>query len=95
MFNGNFLRNIIANSCTECLPICAECAYQPFCGADPVRNFSEQGDIVGHRPTSEMCKKTKEIITFLLELIKQNDLKINQVFWSWITKQSISNICEQ
>ncbi|HPW96752.1 MAG TPA: His-Xaa-Ser system radical SAM maturase HxsB [Paludibacteraceae bacterium] len=95
MFNGDFLRNIIANSCTECLSTCAECAYQPFCGADPVRNFSEQGDIVGHRPTSEMCRKTKEIITFLLELIKKNDSKINQVFWSWITKQSISNISEQ
>jgi len=89
MFNGEFLHNVIANSCTECLPICAECAYQPFCGADPVRNFSEQGDMVGHRPTSEMCKKTKAIIKYLLELIKQNDPKINNVFWSWITKQSI------
>jgi His-Xaa-Ser system radical SAM maturase HxsB len=89
MFDGEFLRNVIANSCTECLPACSECAYQPFCGADPVRNFSEQGDIVGHRPTSEMCKKTKAVIKFLLELIKQNNPKINNIFWGWITKQSI------
>ncbi|MDR3093618.1 MAG: His-Xaa-Ser system radical SAM maturase HxsB, partial [Bacteroidales bacterium] len=67
MFNGDFLHNVIANSCTECLPICAECAYQPFCGADPVRNFSEQGDIAGHRPTSDSCKKNKAIIKYLLE----------------------------
>jgi His-Xaa-Ser system radical SAM maturase HxsB len=89
MFNSDFLRNIITNSCTECLPACAECAYQPFCGADPVRNFSEQGDIVGYRPTSDMCMKTKAIIKYLLELIKKNDPKINNVFWSWVTKQSI------
>lgn len=89
MFNSDFLHNVIANACTECLPGCAECAYQPFCGADPVRNFSEQDDIVGHRPTSESCKKHKDIIKYLLEYIKRNDPKINNVFWSWITKQSI------
>jgi len=89
MFNGEFLHSVIENSCTECLPACAECAYQPFCGADPVRNFSEQGDIVGHRPTSDMCLKTKAIIKYLLELIKRDDPKINNVFWSWITKRTI------
>jgi His-Xaa-Ser system radical SAM maturase HxsB len=89
MFNGKFLHNVIANACTECLPACAECAYQPFCGADPVRNFSEQGDMVGHRPTSDACRKNKKVIKFLLSLIKQNDPKINNIFWSWITKRSI------
>lgn len=89
IFNSEFLHNVIANSCTECLPVCAECAYQPFCGADPVRNFSEQGDMIGHRPTSDMCRKTKAIIKYLLKLIKKNDPNINNVFWSWITKQSI------
>lgn len=92
MFNGEFLHNVIASACTECLPACAECAYQPFCGADPVRNFSEQGDMTGHRPANETCRKNKAVIKYLLSLIKQNDPKINNVFWSWITKRSISNI---
>jgi His-Xaa-Ser system radical SAM maturase HxsB len=91
MFNGEFLHKVISNACTECLPVCAECACQPFCGADPVRNFSEQGDMVGHRPSNETCGKNKEIIKHLLCLIKKNDPKINNVFWSWITKRSISN----
>ncbi|BAG83746.1 His-Xaa-Ser system radical SAM maturase HxsB [Candidatus Azobacteroides pseudotrichonymphae] len=88
MFNGEFLHNVITNSCTECLPVCSECAYQPFCGADPVRNFSEQNDMIGHRPTNESCKKHKTIIKYLLKLLKKNDPKINNVFWSWITRQS-------
>jgi His-Xaa-Ser system radical SAM maturase HxsB len=92
MFNGDFLHTVIRNACTECLPICAECAYQPFCGADPVRNFSEQGDIIGHRPTSESCRKHKAIIKYLLGLIKRNDPKMNNVFWSWITKRAIKTI---
>ena len=84
MFNGELLHNIIASSCTECLPGCAECVYQPYCGADPVRNMSEQGDMMGYRPTNEMCKKTKAIIRYLFELLKKNDPEINRIFWSWV-----------
>ena len=84
MFNGELLHNIIASSCNECLPGCTECVYQPYCGADPVRNMSEQGDMMGYRPTNEMCKKTKAIIRYLFELLKKNDPEINRIFWSWI-----------
>jgi len=84
MFNGKKLHSIIHSACTECLPGCAECVFQPYCGADPVRNLSEQKDIIGHRPTNEMCKKNKAIIHYLFELIKKNDPDINRVFWSWI-----------
>lgn len=84
MFNGEKLHSILNNACTECLPECADCVFQPYCGADPVRNLSEQGDIVGHRPTNEMCKKNKAIIHYLFELLKKKDSEINRVFWSWI-----------
>ena len=84
MFNGEHLHNIIHNACNECLPACSTCVYQPYCGADPVRNMSEQNDMIGFRPTNEMCKKTKSIIQYLFELIKKNDPEINRIFWSWI-----------
>ena len=89
LFNGKLVRSLINSACLECLPECAYCAYQSFCGADPVRNYSELRDIVGNRPASEACKKNKEIIRYLLELIKRDDTKINNVFWSWITKKTI------
>lgn len=84
MFNGEHLHNIINNACNECLPGCATCVFQPYCGADPVRNMSEQNDMIGFRPTNEMCKKTKAVIRYLFELIKQNDPETINVFWSWI-----------
>lgn len=83
MFNGDKLHHIIDNACTECLPMCSECAFQPYCGADPVRNLSEQGDLVGHRPTNEMCKKTKSIIQYLLNILR-TDSEAEDVFWSWL-----------
>ena len=84
MFNGELLHHIIASACSECLPVCAECVFQPYCGADPVRNMSEQGDMVGFRPTNEMCKKTKAIIHYLFELLQKHDPEINRIFWSWL-----------
>lgn len=84
MFNGDLLHHIISSACNECLPGCAECVFQPYCGADPVRNMSEQGDMVGFRPTNEMCKKTGSIIQYLFELLHKQDLEINRIFWSWI-----------
>mgnify|MGYP001755560140 FL=1 len=84
MFNGELLHHIIASACNECLPVCAECVFQPYCGADPVRNMSEQGDMIGFRPTNEMCKKTKAIIHYLFELLQKHDPEINRIFWSWL-----------
>jgi His-Xaa-Ser system radical SAM maturase HxsB len=84
MFNGDKLHEIIHNACNECLPGCSDCVFQPYCGADPVRNLSEQGDMVGHRPTNDMCKKNKSIIHYLFDLIRKNDPDINKIIWSWI-----------
>lgn len=84
MFNGKLLHDIISKSCTECLPGCAKCVFLPYCGADPVRNMSEQGDVIGFRPTNEMCIKTRAIIRYLFDLLKSDDKEIERIFWSWI-----------
>lgn len=90
IFNNEYLHNLIDKSVAESLPICATCAYLPYCGADPVRNYNEQGDVVGNRMISEICNKNKSIIKYLLSLLQKNDNEINQVFWSWITRKSIN-----
>lgn len=91
LFNSKFVHSLIGSACLECLPECSSCAYMSFCGADPVRNYSEQGDVIGHRPTSDACKKNKRIIIYLLGLIKKGDEKVDDVIWSWITRRPIEN----
>lgn len=92
IFNGNELREIVESSCVEALPQCSECAFQIYCGADPVRNYYSQGSMIGKRPTSEFHKMNYLIIKHLFDLIKKNDPDVMNVFWSWITKRSISDI---
>lgn len=94
IFAGGLIKRIIRNSCVEIIPGCHSCVYQPFCGADPIRAYSQQRDetFMGHIPTSEFCKKHKGIISFFMNLIEQDNEEIMDVFWSWITKRNINDV---
>jgi uncharacterized protein len=92
IFNGKVIRETIENSCVETMPLCSECAFQMYCGADPVRNYSVQGDLMGHRPTSEFHQINYLIIRYLMGLLKRNDRDIMNVFWSWVTNRPIEEI---
>lgn len=87
LFDSEFMHSLIGESCLEALPQCSECAFLTFCGADPVRNYAEQGDIVGHCSKSDLCKRNKRVIYHLLQLIKKKDRKIEDVLWSWIARK--------
>ncbi len=71
----------------ESLPGCSECAFQAYCGADPVMNYATQGDIFGYRPTSTFCQRNMEIIRYLIELM-DSDKKIENIFRNWVTGRS-------
>jgi len=95
IFNGPVIRNIVNKSCVECMPGCFSCPLQIYCGADPVRNHLERNDIIGHRPTSDFCKKNHGIIRHLFAKLKENDPEVMNVFWSWITNRPINRMrCE-
>lgn len=74
------ISNIWAN---ETLAGCADCAFQQYCGADPVHNWATQGDLYGYRPDNSFCIKNMEIIRYLFELI-DSDKEIKRIFESWI-----------
>ena len=83
---------LIAGSCNESLPGCADCAFQAYCGADPVFHHSTQGDAIGHRPTSAFCQKNMGIITLLFRKLRSADRDLNRVFFSWIQDHAHSCI---
>lgn len=94
IFGGELLRTIVASSCVESMPGCSDCAFQVFCGADPIHNYATQGDIVGHRPTSAFHKKNFEIIKHLLTLY-HSDSTIQRIFWSWVQGAPLDHPLEE
>ncbi len=91
IFGGELLRKIVASSCIESLPGCAECAFQPFCGADPLFHYAVQGDMVGHRPTSDFHRKNFFIIRYLLDLY-HSDPVVRKIVWAWVRNVHVSEV---
>lgn len=92
IFGGKLVKELVKKSCIEALPGCASCVYQPYCGVDPIRNYMETKDTVGHRTTSDFCKKNKMILDYLFQLIEENNAEIMDVFWSWITRRPLEEL---
>lgn len=76
------IANVWAN---EALAGCNDCALKAYCGADPVRNHSTQGDMYGHRPTSLLCKKNKAIIEYIISLIIEREDEVMPIFRKWLS----------
>jgi His-Xaa-Ser system radical SAM maturase HxsB len=92
IFSGDAFRSLFAASCNETLPGCAECAFQPYCGADPVFHHATQGDLFGHRPSSSFCHRNMEIIKHLFGLIGSGDREIDGILFTWILDRSIKGV---
>lgn len=76
-------------SCNQALAGCSDCAFQAYCGADPVYHHATQGDMYGHRPTSGFCARNMEVIKHLFSLIREDDPDTMGIFWAWLTDQPL------
>ena len=94
IFTGDAFLNLLPAACNQSLPGCSDCAFQPYCGSDPVFNYATQGDIIGHRPTSDFCKRNMEIIKHIFQLIAKNDREIMRTFFAWIQNLSMHEMAE-
>lgn len=47
-------------------PMCSTCAFEPYCGAEPVYHHATQGDFVGRKPTSGFCHRNMAIFRGLI-----------------------------
>jgi len=83
IFGGATLRKIVTASIAESIPGCSECAFLPWCGADPVHHYTTTGDVVPHIPTSDFHEKNFFIIKHLLSLYER-DAATRRILSSWI-----------
>jgi His-Xaa-Ser system radical SAM maturase HxsB len=92
IFTGDAFLNLVSASCNQALNGCSDCALQPYCGADPIFNHATQGDIFGHRPTSNFCRRNMELIKHLFGMISGQDPTIMRIFFAWIQNSGLGEI---
>jgi His-Xaa-Ser system radical SAM maturase HxsB len=69
-------------SFTQSAPMCQDCAFEPYCGADPTYHHATSGDYLGRKPTSGFHRRNKAIFELLLERYEDNP-ETRALFQTW------------
>jgi uncharacterized protein len=77
------LLDALEESFAASAPMCTECAFEPFCGADPVYHHATQGDYVGKKPLSDFCKRHMAMCRHLITLMRE-DSQTKDIFLGWV-----------
>lgn len=72
----------LMESMAEGVPMCADCGILSYCGSDPVRHHTTQGDLVGFKPSSAFCQKSMGLVRHLITLL-EDDPRSAQVLRRW------------
>jgi hypothetical protein len=62
--------------------MCNDCAFEPFCGADPVYHQATTGEFLGRKPSSGFHLRNSAIFRLLLERY-HSDPHARNVFLAW------------
>jgi len=85
IFTNEALLNALEDSFTLSAPMCSDCAFENWCGTDPVFHHAMHGDVLGRKPESEFCKRIMGVVRLLLERMK-NDPKAKEIFMVWANR---------
>lgn len=65
---------------------CSTCAYNIYCGADPVHHHATQKDMYGFRPDSSFCKRNMSVIDIIFNKI-DTDSEVLEIFKTWVNNE--------
>ncbi len=63
-------------------PMCTSCAFEPYCGSDPVYHHATQGDFLGNKPASDFCRRNMSIFQGLISRMEK-DTYVRELFTKW------------
>lgn len=79
------LLDALENSFTLSVPMCSDCAFEPYCGAEPVYHHAIHKDMVGRKPESAFCQRNMTIFKHLIDLMRK-DPQTKNIFMGWANR---------
>lgn len=83
MMTSEALLGPLEDSLLESSPMCTDCPYLPYCGADPVFHKATSGDVVGHKAFSGFCTKQTGVVGHILSLLEDRP-EARKVMMGWV-----------
>jgi len=82
LFTNDTFLQALDESFAYSSPMCNDCAFEPWCGSDPVFHWGQHQDMVGRKPDSEFCKRNMHIFRGLIDRMEA-DAFVRQLFTRW------------
>lgn len=80
------MQHLAAVGVAEELPTCRDCAFLPFCGADPVNDHAT-GANAADRLASSHCARHMGLFHILFRYLHAADPDVMRTFLAWVTRQ--------
>jgi His-Xaa-Ser system radical SAM maturase HxsB len=82
IFLSDALLDPLEESFAYSVPMCNDCAFESYCGADPVFHYGVYKDYVGRKPESEFCNRNMKIFKYLIKRMGEDPF-VKKIFTEW------------
>jgi len=82
IFLGDALLEPIEKSFAFSAPMCNECVFENYCGADPVFHHATMGDALGRKPESGFCRRNMKVFEYIFQRMRE-DSYVEDLFHRW------------
>ena len=83
LLNNKVVKTLVTASCLD-NNVCDLCAYKPYCGVCPVRNYAELGDLFPPMSYNDRCKINRGILDFIFNKLENKQTK--KILMNWLKR---------
>ena len=85
LFTNETLLTALDESFAYSSPHCNDCAFEPWCGSDPVFHWGQQQDFNGRKWESEFCSRNMHIFKGLISRMEADPF-VKDLFMRWANR---------
>ena len=85
IFSSEALLKPLEDSFAQSVPMCSDCAFESYCGAEPVYHYAIHKDFVARKPESDFCNRNMTLFRHLITLMEE-DKFVKQLFYRWANR---------
>ena len=76
-------KTVCLSSALECLPECADCVYQPYCGTCPVVNYAQSRNVFTRDAQGYRCQIYKGMLEVIFRILFENRPEQMEIIENW------------
>lgn len=93
LLNSEVQHHLVRASVNHLIPGCDQCAYNSYCGPDPISAKNQLGDIFAPVHLTEHCKRNMWLFDFLFTRLGQQEDWFTDLAYRWANPASTQEHC--